>query len=281
MELFKWKSTSSGRSTRNIYTMAKQLNVRGVKAFLSPMAPSSCWSRMRCSMMLTRFGLYGDRYMRRLHQDLLVSERALMAVVAFRAPFDCPTGSITSTTSCSSMHQCDGRRCVSADYSQRSDPKRRRRTCRQTRRASRGSPRREFFWWWPIALGLDRSTWLFDIFYVERQHKRRRIHDLEEQPGRAQGARPLQRHGGVRCRSPHLRRSVDDIIELNHCGRIGCAIACYQRDDEMLVLQVEIMNKIGSVRYEHTAVREFWPARDVLAMRVWRIVADRTYDVYP
>jgi hypothetical protein len=67
--------------------------------------------------------------------------------------------------------------------------------------------RPKFFWLWPIALGLDKSTWLFDMFYVERQHKRRRIHDLEEQPGRAQGARPLQWHGGVRCRSPHLRRS--------------------------------------------------------------------------
>jgi hypothetical protein len=103
MELFKCKSTRSGRSTRNMYDMAKQLNVRGVKAFLFPMAPSSCWSRLRCSMMLTRFGLYGDRYMRRLHQDLLVSEQALMVGVAFRAPFDCPTGSITSTTSYSSI----------------------------------------------------------------------------------------------------------------------------------------------------------------------------------
>jgi hypothetical protein len=40
------------------------------------------------------------------------------------------------------------------------------------------------------------------------------------------------------------------------------------------------MNKIGSVRYEHTAVREFWPARDVRAMMAWRIVADRIYDVF-
>ena len=40
------------------------------------------------------------------------------------------------------------------------------------------------------------------------------------------------------------------------------------------------MNKIGSVRYEHTAVREFWPARDVRAMMAWRIVADHIYDVF-
>jgi hypothetical protein len=98
-----WKWPWRVPSTRSADVMAEQLNVRGVKAFLFPMAPSSCWSRLRFSMMLTRFGLYGGRYMRRLHQDLLVSEPAVMVGVAFRAPFDCPTGSITSTTSYSSI----------------------------------------------------------------------------------------------------------------------------------------------------------------------------------
>jgi hypothetical protein len=56
--------------------------------------------------------------------------------------------------------------------------------------------------------------------------------------------------------------------------------ACYERDDEMLVMQVEIMNNIRSVRYKHTSVQKFWPARDVRAMMAWRIVADHIYDVF-
>ncbi len=45
--------------------------------------------------------------------------------------------------------------------------------------------------------------------------------------------------------------------------------ACYERDDEMLAMQVEIMNNIRSVRYKHTSVQKFWPARDVRAMMAW------------
>jgi hypothetical protein len=174
--------------------------------------------------------------------------------------------------------------------------------------------RPKFFWLWPIALGLDKSEWLFDMFYVERQHKRIKPHAEAVCNTRTFEASVLMRvldtqltslqdgftisknslHGrkvrgqcngmgafvadGLICGG--LLLHVDDIIELNHCGLIGCVIACYQRDDEMLVLQVEIMNKIGSVRYEHTAVREFWPARDVRAMMAWRIVADHIYDVF-
>jgi hypothetical protein len=174
--------------------------------------------------------------------------------------------------------------------------------------------RPKFFWLWPIALGLDKSKWLFDMFYVERQHKRIKPHAEAVSNTRTFDASVLMRvldsqltslQDGftISKNSLHERKvrgqcngmgafvadrlicgglslHVDDIIELNHCGRIGCVIACYQRDDEMLVLQVEIMNKIGSVRYEHTAVREFWPARDVRAMLAWRIVADRIYDVF-
>ena len=75
------------KSTRNMYGKSRQMSCRGVRAFLFPMAPSSCWSSLRCSMILTWFGAYGDRCMRRLHPNLQVTERPQIVVVAFRAPF--------------------------------------------------------------------------------------------------------------------------------------------------------------------------------------------------
>jgi len=171
----------------------------------------------------------------------------------------------------------------------------------------------KFCWIWSIALDLSSSDWLFDMFYVERQHRRVRAQvEPVKNTVQFEGSvlqRVLDAHvsslldrdilannyclpkrktrsvcGGVpalmadSCVCKGVSIHCDDLVE--RCNRIGVVIACYQCDDDgILVLRVEVMIGRSRTQFSQTARQALWPARDVQLLIAWRARPDRSFDV--
>jgi hypothetical protein len=172
----------------------------------------------------------------------------------------------------------------------------------------------KFFWLWPITFDIASAEWLFDMFYVERQHKRvKRQAELVKNTTQFEGS-VLQRVldeqvtnlqkfdllamnyrlaesstqslcGGIPARLADslvwkgVSIHVDDIVAFERLQLVGVVIACYQLLDKQLGVQVEIMRRHSRVRFEHTAEQKFWHAHEVRHMIAWRPRGDRMYDV--
>ena len=166
----------------------------------------------------------------------------------------------------------------------------------------------------PITFDIASAEWLFDKFYVERQHKRvRRQAELVKNTTQLEGS-VLQRVlddqvtnlqkfdllamsyclaerstqslcGGIPARMADslvwkgVSIHVDDIVVFERLQLVGVVIACYQLQDKQLGVHVEIMTRHNRVRFEHTAAQQFWHAHEVRHMIAWRPRGDRMYDV--
>ena len=165
----------------------------------------------------------------------------------------------------------------------------------------------KFFWMWAIAERIADEEWLFDMFYIERQHKRVKPH--------AELVRNLQQfecsvlmrvldaqicslqfddfdqlrysllnrqvrlatNGGVvgwmadRCICGGANLSCDDIVMDQH-GNAAVILACILCDDGRLLLKVELMQNAGrsGVVFAMTHAEALWLARDVYQPTAWR-----------
>ena len=171
----------------------------------------------------------------------------------------------------------------------------------------------KFFWIWSIAMDLTRSEFVFDMFSVERQHRRvrkqvepikntrqfegtvlQRVLDAqitslqgvdliakkykigERNVRRACGGEPASMADVCVCRGVKLH--VDDIVE--HDTDIGVITACYQCDSNaLLVVSVELMRKLSPTRFQQTAVERLWKASAVKSAIAWRSLGDRDVEV--
>ena len=171
----------------------------------------------------------------------------------------------------------------------------------------------KFFWLWSNALDLSRSEWLFDMFAVERQHRRvraqvepiknttqfegsvlQRVLDaqlsaLQEVdllakkysfPGRHVkrycGGQPACMADSCVCRGVSLH--VDDIVE--HEGDIGVIIACFQYDSNgLMVVQVELMRRMSRTHFQATPDQRLWRASCVQLSLAWKTLGNGLVEV--
>ena len=151
-------------------------------------------------------------------------------------------------------------------------------------------------------MNLHTSSYLFDMFSVERQHRRVKCHAetiknnvcfersvllrvLDSQMLNLQEGFVIDDTGlhGRRERSTcnGIAVTVADHLVCNgshyHCDDIvargshfGVVIACYQTDDGTLHVLVELMRATATPEcYEHTAERELWPPAELSAATAW------------
>ena len=173
--------------------------------------------------------------------------------------------------------------------------------------------RPKFCWIWPIALDIALSPFEFDMWHIERQHRRVKPHAenvrnttnwegsvlmrvvdaqicalqfsviLDGLPADKRKVR-AQCAGIPAFMGDHLRSNgayfhVDDIVARG--VHLGCILACYARDDAVLMLLVECFRATASAtQFEHTPHRELWPAIEVRAALAWRPTAiPRVFEV--
>ena len=157
----------------------------------------------------------------------------------------------------------------------------------------------KFNWLWCIVLGLASSSYLFDMFSVERLHRRikrqaelvrnttifecsvlQRV--LDDQVAMLQNFDIVSRRYGLHPRSvlcscdgihaamadslvwQGVEFHVDDIVVFGL--QRGIVIACFQLlTHGQLLLRVEMMIRTrgGRYRYEHTSAQQLWPPANV------------------
>ena len=72
---------------------------------------------------------------------------------------------------------------------------------------------------------------------------------------------------------------VDDIVERVD-GSVGCVLACFERDDGLFALRVEIFDAVAPpMRFVRSNGEELWPAEEVRGALAWRAVRAREYDI--
>ena len=161
------------------------------------------------------------------------------------------------------------------------------------------------FWMWSIAFGIADSEWLFDMFYIERQHKRVRPQaelvkntkrfefsvltrvldaqicsmqgaDIVQENYRLLGKQVRNQHGGIaglmadKCVSAGALMSCDDIV-VNDRAFAAVILACVLCDDGRLLLKVEMLQQImGTSAWTQTPLQELWLARDARQPTAWR-----------
>ena len=159
----------------------------------------------------------------------------------------------------------------------------------------------KFCWIWSIALDLASSDFHFDMWYVERQHRRVKVHAesvrnvttfessvlmrvLDSQLSALQvsillNGLPARK---VRTQCCGIDAFVGDRLVCKgaslHCDdlvlrglRLGCVVACYEREDGLLLALVELMRATAChTQFEHTAHRELWPAEDLRGATAWK-----------
>ena len=175
--------------------------------------------------------------------------------------------------------------------------------------------RPKFCWLWSIALNLASTDWLFDMWSVERQHKRvkpiveivkntialeasvvQRVLDvqifklhkfdlvatrycLNERSlwGHCLGI-PALMADSLKWKGVTIH--VDDIVAVEVLQTVGIVVACYQLQDGQLVALVEIMRRHDRMRFEHTSEQQVWQAQLLRHMIAWRACGDRMYDIF-
>jgi hypothetical protein len=164
--------------------------------------------------------------------------------------------------------------------------------------------RPKFFWMWAIAERIADTEWLFDMFYIERQHKRVKpnaelvknltsfersvlFRVLDAQVCSLQGVdfdrqysllgtrRVRVATSGVvglmadKCVSGGAELSCDDIVT-DPRGIAAVILACILCDDGRLLLKVELMRSVGRSVWTSTQQQVLWLARDAQQPVAWR-----------
>ena len=171
----------------------------------------------------------------------------------------------------------------------------------------------KFLWIWSCALNLDRSEWLFDMWGIERQHRRVRAQVEPIKNTRQFEGSVLQRVLDAQLSSLHgpdllskkysfptrnVKRNcgniaasmadscvclgvsfhVDDLVE--HEGEVGVIIACFQYDSNgLMILLVELMRRVSPTRFQQTAAQRFWRASCVHLSQAWKILGVGEFEV--
>jgi len=161
----------------------------------------------------------------------------------------------------------------------------------------------KFFWMWLIALRIADSEWLFDMFYIERQHKRVRpqaelmknttmleasvlLRVLDAQicamkqsnifgHGYCLVGRKVQIAGGWmanKCTCGGAELACDDVVIRGEL--LAIVLACVLHQDGRLMLKVERMIATNRSAWRQTTLQEFWLASSVHHPTCWRAHGD-------
>lgn len=156
-------------------------------------------------------------------------------------------------------------------------------------------------WMGTIAKRIDATEWLFDMFYIERQHRRVRVQAemvknmtnwesavlmrvVDAQVTALQVEDPLrssyrlvgkgtQRPEGAvttRCVCGGAELSRNDIVQNALDGAAGVVLECILGLDSVLRLRVEILRNVERGVWEQTPRQTLWLARDVFHPTAWR-----------
>ena len=163
------------------------------------------------------------------------------------------------------------------------------------------------FWMGTICRRIDASEWLFDMFYIERQHRRVKVQAelvknmtnwesavlmrvLDTQVAALQHEDPL--HSSYRLIGKEVQRdpvvgnvatkcicggaqlSRNDIVVHARDGAAGVILECSLGLDGMLRVRVEVLRKVGHGGWEHTPVQKLWLARGAFHPTAWRVRPD-------
>ena len=164
----------------------------------------------------------------------------------------------------------------------------------------------KFFWIWSIALTIAESPVLFDMFFVERQHKRVKVH-AETVCNTATWERSVlmrvvdsqvlalqhfslsrgiivagSKKARVNCGGTWAD-AADSLVcngMLIHCddivarsGRLGLVTACCETDNgSLLVLARRFRATPFEKRYELTSQEEVWPVSELKVVIAWRYI---------
>lgn len=162
----------------------------------------------------------------------------------------------------------------------------------------------KFFWMWTFANRIADAPWLFDMFYIERQHQRVRPHAelvkntnafeasvllrvCDAQICSLRCANPLQYNyrlvgtqvsvtGDVvgsmsdRCVCGGAEFSCDDIVMNRSRGSAAVILACLLSDDGRVLVKVEMLRRVGASVWNQTQLQELWLARDASHPVAWR-----------
>ena len=167
----------------------------------------------------------------------------------------------------------------------------------------------KFFWMWSIVFHIADSEWLFDMFYIERQHKRVRPHaelvkntrrfefsvlsrvldaqmcslqcaDIIQDNYRLLSLKQVRIHGDIvglmadKCISAGAQLGCDDIV-VDRRALVAVILACILLDNGRLLLKVEMLRKIMATSVStQTPLQEFWLARDAQQPTAWPRQAD-------
>ena len=167
----------------------------------------------------------------------------------------------------------------------------------------------KFVWLWCIAFNL--GPWWFDMFYVERQHKRvkRQVEPvkntrqfegtvlqrvLDDQVSSLQTFDVLKCNYGLSERrvwsmvNGHpasmadslkwqgVSIHVDDLVV--RAQSVGVVVACFELESDLL-LDVEVMQHVESWKYKLTVTKELWRADEVRLVKAWRSHGGDVYSV--
>ena len=157
------------------------------------------------------------------------------------------------------------------------------------------------FWMGTIARRIDATEWLFDMFYIERQHRRVKVQAelvknmtnwesavlmrvLDAQVTALQVEDPLrssyrlvgkgaQRPEGAvttKCVCGGAELSRNDIVQNALDGAAGVVLECILGLDSVLRLRVEILRNVERGVWEQTPRQTLWLARDAFHPTAWR-----------
>ena len=157
----------------------------------------------------------------------------------------------------------------------------------------------KFFWMWLIALRIADSEWLFDMFYIERQHKRVRpqaelvknttmfeasvlMRVLDAQICAMKQSNifghsyclvggKVQIAGGLmadKCICGGAELACDDVVIRGEL--LAIVLQCILYQDGRLMLKVERMVATNRSAWRQTTLQEFWLASSVHHPICWR-----------
>ena len=168
---------------------------------------------------------------------------------------------------------------------------------------------------WNFSARIADSDWLFDMFYIERQHQRVRpqaelvkhtatfepgvlFRVLDVQIGALRRVYPPQGNYCLAgrqlpvtvvatgwladaCVSGGVQLRCDGIVFMGGVGGIaGVILACLLNSDGRLFLKVELMQQVRAGIWTQTVEQALWLARDAIHPAARRAVDIRTFSIF-
>ena len=169
----------------------------------------------------------------------------------------------------------------------------------------------KYAWMWLFSSRIADCEWLFDMFYIERQHQRIRpqaepvkntvtfessvlFRVVDAQMCSLRGEHPLYENyklvgrqlpvagdivGWIAdgCVSGGMKIHCDDIVLRGGLGGAAAVVlACLLSADGILIIKVELMQRVRANVWAQTAQQECWPAREAIHPIAWRELEDRS-----